>query len=165
MIIDQKISIEARYLDSNLLSHIFNRIRELYEKKCLKKYGYILEIQELISVKNNVISAATSCAIFDVSFQARTLKPEKGDQFTGIVFLCLEIGLLVDILDTKTKNEIMRILIPEKRLKGYIFDNVASIYHQKLNDKILTIEPGMNINVIIEQIKYEKCKFHCIGSI
>jgi DNA-directed RNA polymerase subunit E'/Rpb7 len=161
MIIQQLVSLDAKYLDHNLPIHLLNRVRELFEKKCVKKYGYVLEIQSLSSVNGNIISSGTSRANFDVSFNALTLKPEKGSEFEGTVCMCLESGVLVQI------QNVMRVLIPDQQLEllGFTFDNVAKIFARSVNGKVSTVEAGMLVNVKITQIKYEKRQFHCIGKL
>src|SRR3990167_7256195 len=164
MIIEQQISIDASKLDYQLPQHLFDRVKSLYENQCFKKFGYITKVNSLLAVRDNVISSASSRALFDVKFDVSTLRPELGATFKGEVCLCSDIGVLVQIKSDLT--DVFKILITSHTLRGsrgYVFDDIARIFISK--DGKTTIEPGSSIEVVITQIKYENREFKCIGRV
>ena len=151
--IHQKVSIDPKYLDSNISYHILQRIRSIMEDTCTLKYGYIMSVNKIIKLGSNIIAPANSLVIYDVTYEAETILPSPGLILDGDVCMIFENGILVDICG-KTQ-----ILVPLENMEGYKFDNNSFVQDK---DEICV---GCNVTIIITMVKYEKKEFKCIGKL
>ena len=149
--ISQKVSIECKYLDSNIKQHIFNKLVTVMKGVCTLEYGYIINIIKIVDIGNNKISASSSLAIFNVIYEADTLKPLVGSVFKGNVCMIFENGFMVNIKDK------MKVFVP-----NYLLTNFKYISGNFVNDKF-TIYENTVLNIEIIMIKYEKKEYSCIG--
>ncbi len=150
-IITRSIEIESKYLDWKLRDHILDKLRDVLIGDCSKDDGYILSVTRLVRIDDNYISLANSVATFVVTFEAETLKPIKGSIVDGKVSLIISQGIFVEV------QEYLKILIPSDKME-----------EQKYDPDLLSfgnIKQGMEIRIVIEEIKYEKKKFICIGKL
>ena len=152
--IHQKVSIEPKYLDSNISYHILKRIRYVMENTCTLKYGYIISVNKIINLGSNIIAPANSLVIYDVTYEAETLLPHSGLVINGNVCMIFENGILVDIYG-KTQ-----VLVPSENMNGFEFSNNSFIHSTKNKISI-----GSNVIVKITMVKYEKKEFKCIGKL
>ena len=151
--IKQKVSIEAKFLNKNINDHLLNKLIKIMIGKCSNEHGYFLNVNRLISVGNNSIMYSNSLIIFDVVYEALTLKPEIGDVISGTVCMVFQHGIFVNV------NNKLKVLIPATSLKSYVFkDNSFTS-----QDKIIT--NGIEMCIVIVMIKYEKKEFSCIGDL
>jgi DNA-directed RNA polymerase subunit E'/Rpb7 len=153
--IKQKVSIESKYLDSNIRQHILDKLKNTVEGKCTLDNGYIIDIQNIIKLGDNKIGCANSLVIFDVIYQAITLKPEKGDILCGEVCMIFQQGIFVNV---KGK---MKVIVPATSMSSYTYNQVKNVFE---NDDNL-ISEGIQVNIEIIMTKYEKKQFNCIGRI
>lgn len=151
--INQKISIDPKFLDSEIKNHLFNKLQKTMIGKCSLEYGYILKINKIISIEDNLIAPANSLVIFNVIYEADILKPEVGQELVGTVCMIFKHGIFVDIYEK------MKILIPSSSMESYIFKNSCFVSD---NTKISV---GINVKIKIVMIKYEKKNFSCIGKL
>ena len=154
--ITEDIPIECKYLDSNIKEHCFNILKDIMNGYCGFKYGYILEIKKVISLGENKISSANSLAVFNVTYEADTLKPVVGSILKGIVCLVLQNGdgIMVDVYNK------MQILIPSSNMKPFVYTKDR---FELSNEKFISV--GSNIDLEIVASKYEDKKYSCIGKI
>lgn len=153
--ITQKISIESNYLDSDIQTHIFNKLKKNMEGMCTFKDGYIISVKRIISIDSNTIARANSVVIFDVTYERDVLKPVKGQMLSGKVCMVFQHGIFVDIYGK------MKILVPAKSMSGYDYKADENKFFNK--DKV--IELGLEICIDIVMTKYEKKEFSCIGKL
>lgn len=154
VVLEKKISIESEYLFKNLKEHLFNKLKRIYENECTKDNGYFLNINKILKIKDNFISS--NCEnIFNVEFEAETLKPEIGKKIKGTVCMIFSGGIFINV------ENIMKILIPESNLKEYKFDQSETCFKGKNN----TIKKDDDITVCISGVKYSKKKFSCFGTL
>lgn len=154
-IIERRICLEPNFLNSNIMNHLLEKIKESTINECTKENGYIIDVTRIIEVKDNWISAANSDIVFNVVFEAITLKPEIGKQLEGEVCMIFPNGVLLDI-----QNK-LKFLIPLSSLEGYEF-NKKRMYYEKGNKKI---EKGNHLTVEVAEIKYKKQSFMCFGNL
>ena len=154
VVLEKKISIESEFLFKNLKEHLFNKLKRMYENECTKDNGYFLKINKILRIKDNFISS--NCEnIFNVEFEAETLKPEIGKKINGTVCMIFSGGIFVNV------ENMMKILIPESNLKDYKFDQTETSF--KCKNK--TIKKDDDITVCISGVKYSKKKFSCFGTL
>ena len=76
--INQKVSIESEYLNSNTENHILDKLKKIMEGKCTLDNGYIIDVKRIINLGDNTIGGANSLVIFDLTYEAEILRPENG---------------------------------------------------------------------------------------
>jgi DNA-directed RNA polymerase subunit E'/Rpb7 len=153
--ITQKISIQAMYLDSNIKSHLLNKIKKNIESKCTFNDGYIIDVKRIISIGDNTIGCANSLVIFNVTYEAEVLKPEEGSILSGKVCMVFQHGIFVDICSK------MKVLVPANYINGYKYQEDKNVFEK--NGKI--IENDREVSIEIVKTKYEKKQFSCIGKL
>lgn len=147
--------IEPKNLNSNVKSHIFEKIKTELIGKCEDDYGYISNIYDDIEILSNSISSAGIGIFFNVKFRALVIKPEIKKIYRGKVFMIFSNGIFVQIFEK------MKVLIPLDNLKDYKFDSNSNCFVK--NKK--TISKNDIVDVEINMMKYEKQNFNCIGSL
>ena len=152
VVLEKKISIESEFLFKNLKEHLFDKLKKMYENECTKDNGYFLKINRILKIKDNFISS--NCEnIFNIEFEAETLKPEIGKNIKGKVCMIFSGGIFINV------ENIMKVLIPESNLKDYKFDQTETCFKSKNN----IINKDDDITIIISGVKYSKKKFSCFG--
>lgn len=151
--IKQEVSLEHKHLTSKLKTHMFEKIKTMMTGKCTVDYGYIIKIIKIVDIGDNTIGTANSLVFFNVTYDAEILKPEIGQILTGTVCMIFQHGIFVNILDK------MKVLIPATAMSSFSFENSSFVG----ND--LTITDGVELNIRITMIKYEKKVFSCIGEL
>lgn len=154
--ITQTVSIDSKYLDSNISHHLLKKIKETMEGKCYLDYGYIIKVNNIIDIGSNIISPATLLAVYNVTYQADVIKPIKGLVLLGEICMIFQQGIFVNILDK------MKVLIPDNNIEGYNFVEGDFICDDK-NEPDLTLNTQVKIEITM--VKYEKKYFSCIGKI
>lgn len=151
----QKVSIEPKFLDSNIAYHLLQKIKRNMEGKCTLDYGYIITVNKIVELGKNMIAPANSLVVYDVKYEAETIKPEKGMELNGEICMVFPNGVFVDVLNK------LNVLIPVSSLDGYTFFN-DSFVSDKDEDNI---KVGSNVNIRITMVKYEKKSFSSIGEL
>jgi DNA-directed RNA polymerase subunit E'/Rpb7 len=149
--INQKVSIESKYLNSNTENHILDKLKKIMEGKCTLDNGYIIDVKRIINLGDNTIGGANSLVIFDVTYEVEILRPENGQILSGTVCMIFHHGIFVDI---KGK---MKVLIPSASMSSYIYNPSDNSFGP--------ISKGINVSIEIVMIKYEKKQFSCIGKL
>ena len=149
--INKRIYIESCYLNSNIMLHLIDKIRQETQQVCSKEYGYILSIKNIIKILDNKEN------IFNVLFQAEVFKPEKNQELQGNVCMIFKDGIFVDVLN------IQKVLISAKTLSNYKYDKTHNVFHHITNDNI--IDNMSCVNLIILDIKYNNHQFCCFGKL
>jgi DNA-directed RNA polymerase subunit E'/Rpb7 len=153
--IEQKVSIESKYLDSSIKDHILNKLKKTMEGKCTFENGYIIDVKKIIKLGDNKIGCANSLIIFNVTYEACVLKPVKGDILKGCVCMVFQHGIFVDVYK-------MKVLIPTTSMLSYIYNKSKNIFE---SDNDSSIIQGIELTIEIVMIKYEKKQFSCIGKL
>jgi len=153
--IERRVCIEPQFLDSNIMQHLFDKLKRSVQNECTKEYGYIIKVESIIEISDNWISSANSDIVFNVVFEAETLKPEIGLQLQGNVCMIFPNGILLDI-----QNK-LKFLVPLESLKGYELNSVGMCY-EKGGTKI---NKGDELTVEVVEIKYKDRSFMCFGNL
>ena len=154
-IISQKVSLESKYLDSDYEEHILKKIKINMENTCSYNHGYIISVNKILDIGENMISNANSSVIFNVKYEVDILKPEIDDILNGTVCMIIEDGILLDI------DEKIKILISAQSMKNYEYNKDKNVF---VDGKDI-IQMGMNIDTQVIQIQYEKHNFSYIGKL
>lgn len=150
-IIKQKVSIDSKYLDKNIRSHILTKLKKHLEGTCTKENGYILRVNRITDLGENIISPETFRVVFNVKYEVDLLKPVEGLEISGIVCMVFRQGILVNI------NDIMQVLVPHSNMEGYLFNDICfSSDGYDISEKDV-------VSIRITKFKYEENKFSCIG--
>lgn len=155
IVIERRICLEPQFLDSNIMDHLFEKIKSSVLNECTKEFGYIIEVKRILEIRDNWISSANSDVVFNVLFEAETLKPEVGLHLQGKVCMIFPNGILLDI-----QNK-LKFLIPLQSLEGYEL-NKAGMFYKKGEEKI---EKGDELTVEVSEIKYKDQSFMCFGNL
>lgn len=154
-IINRRVCLEPKYLDSDVMSHLLNKLVDSTRDECSRENGYILGVKEIVSVDSTKISPANSDVVFSVNFKAEILKPIDGKTLEGEVCMVFRDGIFVDV-----KNK-LKVLIPLSELSGYEL-NKSSTGYVKGNSNI---QKGDTVKVMITGTKYSQQRFSCFGSL
>ena len=155
--IKQKVSIEAKFLNKNIKDHLLDKLKKTMIGRCSLEHGYFLNVNKLINVGSNTITYSNSLIIFDVVYEAETLKPELGQVITGTVCMVFQHGIFVDIKK-------MKVLVPATSMVSYVFkDNSFTTERGTYQHRVITT--GLEVCIIINMIKYEQKEFSCIGEL
>ena len=152
-LISRTVSLPPSMLDSNVLAHLLQNVKNEWEGKCTKDDGIITKILSIEKILNNYISPATSNIMFVLSLNAETMKPQVGDIFTEKVKQITTRGIFI--------NDSITVIIPAHTLTGYTYDRES----EKFVGDGVTISVDDTIKISITAIKYENNKFKYIGSL
>lgn len=152
---ERRICLEPQFLDSNIMEHLFEKVKTSVQNECTKEYGYVISVKRIVGITDNWISSANSDIVFNVVFEAETLKPEVGLQLQGNVCMIFPNGILLDI-----QNK-FKFLVPLESLKEYELDRVSMCY-EKGDTKI---KNGDELTVEVVEIKYKEQSFMCFGNL
>lgn len=149
--ITKKISLEPVYIDHNIKTNIFERIKETTKDDCYEDHGYILGIEKV-----NTITPIYD-NVFEVKFDANVLKFEIGDKTYAKVCMVFPDGIFLIAFDKQ------RILVPYSYLTDYTFNTLQSSYIRTKDGK--EIKEGDIVNVEITNVKYNRKQFNCIAKL
>ena len=153
MLIFQKVLLPYNLINENTVDNLINKIYETNFQKCSYQHGYIKKVVKVLKVGENVIDPVSSCVVFEVLFEAETIKPEKNSVFTGKVYKIFSEGIFVDI------DNLFKVNIPSDQMKNFVFD--SDVY----TNKSVKISVNTEVQVKILMTKYEKKGFKCIGQL
>lgn len=145
--INKRVYLEPKFLNENIMVHLLDKITEISVGQCTKENGHVLKVNRIVEVLGN------EDTIFNVIFEAETLKPTVGDKFSGTVCMIYKDGIFAQI------SEKQKMLIPAISIKGYTYDESSQTY---LNGK-KKIKVGDTIDAIVTASQYSKQNFSCIG--
>lgn len=154
--IDTFIIISPSEVGKNLNTLIGQKLQNTYVNKCIKKYGYIIEIKEFSHDNNILISRVNQYMYLKCQVKMLTITPKIGEIYYGTVQIVYPQGIFISLMN------IFDTLVPFEYLKreGYTFQNGYFI-----NDKNVVIKQGGIINVKIIDIHYDKKNFNCIAEL
>jgi DNA-directed RNA polymerase subunit E'/Rpb7 len=157
IVIEKRICLEPELLNKDLKENIFKKMENISINECTKEYGYILNINKLLKIKDSSISS--NCEhIFITEFDIKTLKPEIGKEFDGTICMIFVGGIFI-IIENKLK-----VLIPISTIDNFKHDKDQNYFINKKNPKKI-IKQGDTLTVKISGIKYSKQNFSCFGNL
>lgn len=153
-IIERRLCIDARHLNSNFRNSLIDKIREETHTECSEAHGHIISILRIAKIVDNYVSNVNCDVIFTVQFEAETLKPMVGDKLAGSVCMVFDGGVFLDI-----KNR-QKILISRDGLgKDFEYNQLQRVFESKQR----TIDVGDILTVEIAGSKYKTNTFCCFG--
>lgn len=153
VLLTKEICIHPSELNNNIKKHILNKLKVILQDNCCEKDGYILSVNKITVINEIKITSANSDIICKVTFEAETLKPEVNTILCGDICMIFDKGIFVNV-----KNKI-KVLIIDKSLSGYVYDNEKSIF---IKDKKI-LKKGDKVCVKISGVQYSKKNFNCFG--
>ena len=158
-IIEKRICLESRFLDSNYEQHLLNKANQDTKNECSQKYGFIIRIIKIHKILDHEINRVNADNVFTVKFEAETLKPEPDKIFRGSVCMVYKDGIFINVLNKQ------KILIPAYVLTdNYSFNNEKNLYIGN-NDPDDIIKEGTILDVKITASQYNNFNFSCFGTI
>ena len=154
--ISKDIELSPSSLHQGYFNDIYNNLCDKYRDTCTKDNGYIIDILDDLKLNSNRISNNTANIIFNVSFTAKILKPEIGNEIKCSVDMLSWHGIFAGI------NK-LKVLIPENALTNYYFDQQNSKYVNKKSKS--EIKNGDEITIELTDIRYTKNNYNCIGKL
>ena len=158
VVLSRNIYIQPMYIDCDIMKTVFSMLKNKYEKICDEDDGIILSIDEIKNVEN-MISKDSCYIIFNITFSATVIKPEKGMKLViKPTYILSSKGIFGKIYDN------INIFIPEsnfKDLKDWKFSNDS--YTNSKNGRV--INKDSSVDVVITDIKFNSTKYNCVCSI
>jgi len=152
--IKRSVFISPSYIDCDIMKNVFNILKIKYEKTCDEDDGMILSIEKILKVEN-MISKDSCYIIFDITFLASVIKPEKNMVLQiNPSYILSSKGIFSKVYDN------ICIFIPESNIKDWKYSNDS--YTNK-NGKV--INKDTTIDIIINDIKFNSTKYNCICSL
>lgn len=153
VILKRSVFITPNYINSNIMKYIFSLLKTKYEKKCEEKDGLILSIDNILNAEN-MISKDSCYVIFDVTFEASVIKPEKDMILTFKPSYLLESkGIFGKIYEN------INIFIPENYIKDWKYVEDSYVKDES------KITKDIQIDVKVKDIKFNSTKYNCICSL
>ena len=153
----KNISISPNYMDENIIKNVIYILKNKYEKTCEEDYGLIMTIDSIKDIQN-VISKDSCSIIFEITFIATTIKPEKNMSISFVPTLILPKGIFGKLYDN------INLFIPESSIisKGWVYKEDSFIFSNKEKEKEKKIDKKTKIDVLIKDIKFNTNKYNCI---
>lgn len=151
--IKRSVFISPSYIDSNIMKNVFSILKNKYEKTCDEDDGMILSIDKILKVEN-MISKDSCSIIFDITFIATVIKPEKNMVLQiKPTYILASKGIF-----SKTYDSIS-IFVPEINIKDWKYANESYTKGGKVINKDTTID------IVINDIKFNSTKYNCVCSL
>ena len=148
------IETEPKYMTNDINNVILSKIKDKYTKTCSEKYGYILEIIKLNQILLSGINDCNNNLFFQVECETKMLLPKIGKKINCKIDMIFQHGIFSGFQNLK-------VLIPITNLDNWIFD-ISNNFFKKGSQKMKINDL---IQVEITEIRYENCKYSCIGKI
>lgn len=173
--IKKTLCVGANVMDANIIKTIVRLFRQKYEKTCDEEDGIIVSLDKMTNL-TNVISKDSCHIHFTATFQAQTVKPQKGLVVSFTPTLILPKGIFGKLYDS------ISLFVPDEYIKGWTFkgdryiSNVSNVSSEneenkesddsdnenKENKENKTITKDHEVKVIIHDIKFNTTKYNCI---
>ena len=153
--ITKDIILEPKHLTFDIKTFIEKELRQKYEKKCCDDYGLLISIDSIESI-DNTVNKDSIFITFMVTFYATVIRPVKGMKLSFIPTLVLSKGIFGKMYDN------INFFIPDTNLTemGYVFNNTTTSFNN--DKKKAVIDKTTNVEVVIDQLKYDLIKYNCI---
>lgn len=148
------IEVEPMYMTSNIHQVILSKIKEKYINTCSEKNGYVLDILKINHINISGINDCSSNLFFKVDCEIQMLLPTIGKKIDCNVDMIFQHGIFSGF-----KN--LKVLIPINTLEHWVHDHSGNTF--KKGKKKINLKD--TIPVEITDIRYENCKYSCIGKL
>jgi len=174
--IKKTLCVGANVMDANIIKTIVRLFRQKYEKTCDEEDGIIVSIDKMTNL-TNVISKDSCHIHFTATFQAQTVKPEKGLVVSFTPTLILPKGIFGKLYDS------ISLFVPDEYIKGWTFKGDKYVSNEsnqleneenkdnqddkdnnnnKDNQENKNITKDHEVKVMIHDIKFNTTKYNCI---
>jgi DNA-directed RNA polymerase subunit E'/Rpb7 len=153
--ITSTIEIEPKYLHSGIKDIITKKISEKYCKKSVQKYGYVIEVNN-VNVLSNQMSRVNLNVMFNVRFTLNCFNPTEGKELDSKVLMVFDHGIMCEEYG-------VRILIPKTSFDGTIKDGIVKIKTGTKDGKL--IKKDDIIRICLMTVKYDKRNFSAIANL
>ena len=157
--IKKTLCVGANVMDANIIKTIVRLFRQKYEKTCDEEDGIIVSIDKMTNL-TNVISKDSCHIHFTATFQAQTVKPEKGLVVSFTPTLILPKGIFGKLYDS------ISLFVPDEYIKGWTFKGDKYVLNESENESTdsenKTITKDHEVKVMIHDIKFNTTKYNCI---
>ena len=148
------VEIHPMYMTSNIMEEINKNVRKKYIDTCSEKNGYILDVLSCDNIIHSGINDCSNNLFFKVKCKVQTLLPKIGKKITCSIDMIFQHGIFAGF-----KN--LKVLIPINTLKNWNHDHTKNIFQK--GKKNLKVKDSIDIE--ITEIRYENCKYSCIGKL
>ena len=130
-----------------------------YANSCTKKHGYIVDIEELVSINGNNISTIDCSLCVFVTIRVVTLKPDIDMVLEGSVCFIFDKGVFIEI------EGLLKVLVILESIeeRGYSYNEHLDNFAKKEDDDV--IYKGKAIRAQIKGVRYNKNAYNCFGTL
>jgi len=146
------IEVEPKYMTTNINNVILSNLKQKYINTCSEKNGYILDILKSNYIQLSGINDCSGNLFFKVNCEIQILLPIIGKKIKCCIDMIFQHGIFAGF-----KN--LKVLIPINTLKNWKHNHTENIFEK---DK-KKLKVGDIITINISDIRYENCKYSCIG--
>ena len=153
-----RFCLAPEHFDAHYRDHLLQAIREKYENKSFKEYGYILEIQAIERILNEEIMSMVPNVFFMVHVRALLYLPRVKDRLEVQIDKIFHHGVF--IMEDK-----IRILIPIALSTEYEVQKDFSSFYLLNTTTQKTFRKDDHLQVELVEVRFEKDGFSCIASV
>lgn len=153
-----EVSLAPEFLDRHYEDNIFKALVDKYEGKCLSELGYILKVLKTGKMISDEIGSIMPSVLVVMEVQLMVFLPTRGMRLTVSIDIIFNHGIFAN-------RDKVRILVPMTFLKDW---NVHKDFtsHKLIHEKEGTIlKQGAKITIELQEVRYEKDGYSCIGSL
>lgn len=94
---EQKVTLEARFLGPQLRDHLRLQLYRTVEGSCNGRYGFIVAIVAVDSIDSGVVQDGTGAISFAVKYTAVVLKPYKNETVDATIVTVNKMGFFASL--------------------------------------------------------------------
>ena len=153
-----RFCLAPEHFDAKYKTHLLRSIRERYENKSFKEFGYILEIIGIHKIMNEEIMSMVPNVFFMVMVDAKLYRPQLGDQLEVKIDKIFHHGIF--IMEDK-----VRILIPIALCARHEVQKDFTSFYLVDTKTQKSFRKDDSLTVELVEVRFEKDGFSCIASI
>jgi DNA-directed RNA polymerase subunit E'/Rpb7 len=156
---DTHVTISPREMGCHLRDLMYKKLIDMYVGKCLKRYGYIIEILHFTYDREYILSRVNQYVYVKCQLEVLSITPKVGQYYYGIVKTVYPRGMFVSMIN------IFDTLIPLDLLEksGYVYvPSLATFENAETRRRIIV---GEIVNVELTNVHYDSKTFNCIAKL
>jgi len=157
-IISTSILLSPSDLDSWWRERLIDRLRSTMTGKCLHDHGYILEIQRIVRITDQVLTRIDGRARFFIDILVVLMKPVVGAEIDATVEMIFPHGIFCCY-------RMMRMMIPLSKCPGFTIRHDFSMISIVNVSTGVVIRKNDTIRVRIRDIRFENDLYSCIAAL
>lgn len=151
------VTLNPNELGEDLDKIIMEKLNAQYLNKCIKKYGYILKVENFKHNNNIILSRVNQDMYIKCDVEILSIIPEIDQIYYGIVKIVYPQGIFIKLLN------IFDTLIPYELLQKQNYKFINGSFINVNNNHTISINNYINVKVI--DMNYDKKNFNCIADI